>query len=90
MGALLNAMSTAYGIFDGASRVLVANMFRDVLSILSAFCAYAGLEMFGVAVMMFLMLTVVDFLWSTSSEGRFRFSKGPVRWASIFKLSTGA
>lgn len=46
--------------------------------------------MFVVAAMMFLVMVVVKFLRSTSSDGQSRFSKGPAPGPPSVVFSTGA
>lgn len=50
----------------------------------------AGLEVLVPAAMTFVTMNVLDFLLSTSSRGRPRLLKGPVRLPSIYSFSTGA
>lgn len=53
-------------------------MFQDSFSMLSSFSECVGSGVCMVSSIMFVMMTVVDFLWTTSSGGQFRFLEGPV------------
>lgn len=75
-GSSSNAMSREYGNFDERSQVFVAKMFHDVTLTLSSLSESAGSDVAVVEAMTFVMMTVVYFMWSTSSEGRSKFSKG--------------
>lgn len=50
----------------------------------------AGLQVFVIAAMTFMVTIVSDFSWSTSIKERFRFLKGPVRVPAVLTFLAGA